>query len=667
MVTNNQILSSLPRALVTDALGNTISLNVNTINTTSADLGNVNTLRITGGNSGEALTTNGNGVLSWTPFVTPQQASAFAPITYVDQVLTNISNVLLSGIATESFVTSAIANIPPADFTGYATETFVTGAIANIPPVDLSQYATQSYVGNVIAAIPPVDFTGYATETFVANSIAAIPPVDFTGYATETFVTSAIANIVDDDHLYALATDVANTVTNLVTTDTFTTYQGDVSNAFANTASFQELEDGLANKVYSNVFANTVANLATIAYVDSSIANIPAPDLSAYATQTYVNNVVAAIPPVDLSPFATITYVDDSIANIPPVDLSPYSTTTEVNGLISTALSGHGNIVSVNLTGNTSQILAGDGTWIDKVSIATANSVSISVGVDGAGQSFVDNEFIHYTGAVKPMLFKNGVFVDSTEYTISADTITFTNYLTSGDQIDVLPTQIASTGGGNVDLTGYATQTFVNAAIANIPQPNLSAYATHQDVADAINLIPSPNLDAYATNTSVDNKIANITFPTYGNVANLNLNGNASTFLSGNGSWQAVSGGGTTSPAGSSTQIQFNNAGAFGASANLIFTDNGMILGNPIPANKITLDKFGSIGARSVNARDGLTASHAEIGEITVNRFLAVLTDGAPVSSTDTGLKGEMRYDTQYMYLCVDDNVWARWALNTTW
>jgi hypothetical protein len=269
------------------------------------------------------------------------------------------------------------------------------------------------------------------------------------------------------------------------------------------------------------------------------------------------------------------------------------------------------------------------------------------------------------------MLFKNGVFVDLGEYSIASNSITFTNNLTVGDQIDVMPTQIAVVSGGSttpVDLSNYATHQDVADAINLIPSPNLDAYATNVSVDNKIANIPQPNLSAYATNTSVDNKIANITFPTYGNVANINLNGNAATFLSGNGSWQAVSGGGgSTPPAGSNTQLQFNNNGAFGASANLVFTDNGLILGNPIPVNKITLDKFGAIGARNVNARDGMTASHAEIGEITVNRFLAVLTDGAPTSSTDTGLKGEVRYDTQYMYLCVDDNTWARIPLNTTW
>jgi hypothetical protein len=211
-----------------------------------------------------------------------------------------------------------------------------------------------------------------------------------------------------------------------------------------------------------------------------------------------------------------------------------------------------------------------------------------------------------------------------------------------------MPTQIAVVSGGSTTPV------------------DLSNYATHQDVADAINLIPSPNLDAYATNVSVDNKIANITFPTYGNVANINLNGNASTYLAGNGTWQAVSGGGTTSPAGVNTQLQFNNNGAFGASANLTFVDNGLVIGN-ITSTKITLNKFGAIDAKTVNARDGFTTTIASAGELTVNRLIAPLTDAVPTSSSDFGTFGEIRYDSNFLYICVAENTWSRTPLNTTW
>ncbi len=611
--------------------------------------------------------------------------------TYVDDTANVIANLATSAnLQTLADTTAnAIANkVETADFQSYVDTTANT--IANLVTVDtFTTY--QGDVANTVANLATISYVDTSVSNAVANVLGGAPEVLDTlselanalgnDASFITTITSGLANKVETTTYDLFVSDTGNTIANLVTTDTFTQYQGDVANAFANTASFQELEDGLANKVYSNVFNDTVANLvttttfndtvanlATITYVDNSIANIPSVDLTPYATITYVDDSIANIPAVDLTPYATITYVDDSIANIPPTDLSAYSTTTEVNGLISTALSGHGNIVSVNLSGNTSQLLAGDGTWIDRITLSGANAVSISVTANGAGQSFQDNEFIHYTGNVKPMLFKNGVFVDLGEYSIASNSITFTNNLTVGDQIDVMPTQIAvvSGGGGSVDLSNYATHQDVADAINLIPSPNLDAYATNTSVDNKIANIPQPNLSAYATNTSVDNKIANITFPTYGNVANINLNGNASTYLAGNGTWQAVSGGGTTSPAGVNTQIQFNNNGAFGASANLTFADNGLVIGN-IASTKITLNKFGAVDAKTVNARDGFTTTVASAGELTVNRLIASLTDAPPTSSTDFGTFGEIRYDSNFLYICVAENTWSRTALNTTW
>lgn len=49
----------------------------------------------------------------------------------------------------------------------------------------------------------------------------------------------------------------------------------------------------------------------------------------------------------------------------------------------------------------------------------------------------------------------------------------------------------------------------------------------------------------------------------------------SSTFLRGDGSWQTV----TTAPAGSNTQVQFNNSGAFGASANLTWSSPTLTIG----------------------------------------------------------------------------------------
>lgn len=56
----------------------------------------------------------------------------------------------------------------------------------------------------------------------------------------------------------------------------------------------------------------------------------------------------------------------------------------------------------------------------------------------------------------------------------------------------------------------------------------------------------------------------------------------------GNGSWQAASGGGG-SPAGSNTEVQFNNSGAFGSSANLTYASSGLNIGTATRTSQRTL------------------------------------------------------------------------------
>ena len=73
----------------------------------------------------------------------------------------------------------------------------------------------------------------------------------------------------------------------------------------------------------------------------------------------------------------------------------------------------------------------------------------------------------------------------------------------------------------------------------------------------------------------------NITAANLGNVSALNLNGNSSQVLYGNGVFAAVSGGGG-SPGGNTTELQFNNAGAFAGNAAMTFNNStgDILLGN---------------------------------------------------------------------------------------
>ena len=72
----------------------------------------------------------------------------------------------------------------------------------------------------------------------------------------------------------------------------------------------------------------------------------------------------------------------------------------------------------------------------------------------------------------------------------------------------------APSGGGSVDLTGYATEKYVDDAIADIdiPAPDMSGYATEKYVDAAIADIdhPTPELSGYVTDEELENALANI-------------------------------------------------------------------------------------------------------------------------------------------------------------
>jgi len=70
---------------------------------------------------------------------------------------------------------------------------------------------------------------------------------------------------------------------------------------------------------------------------------------------------------------------------------------------------------------------------------------------------------------------------------------------------------------------------------------------------------------------------------------------------------------------------------------------------------------------------DGITATGLEanrrdllVRNVTASQFKLTALNTAPASATATGVLGEIRYDANYMYVCIATNTWKRSAL-TTW
>lgn len=68
----------------------------------------------------------------------------------------------------------------------------------------------------------------------------------------------------------------------------------------------------------------------------------------------------------------------------------------------------------------------------------------------------------------------------------------------------------SSSGGQETSLDGYATEQYVDDAIAAIPAPDFTGYATETYVDDAIAAIPETDLTGYATETYVTTAVSNL-------------------------------------------------------------------------------------------------------------------------------------------------------------
>ena len=180
--------------------------------------------------------------------------------------------------------------------------------------------------------------------------------------------------------------------------------------------------------------------------------------------------------------------------------------------------------------------------------------------------------------------FGNGAFLTGVGNANYSPLANFANYagnvtLSSQPNITSLGTLL------NVDTSGNVTAT------ANIIGANVTANQYFNAL--NANITGSVNLSGIVTvtNTGTITSLGNVNFTaapnvTLGTVANLHISGGISGYFlrtdgAGNLSWSAGGGGGNGTPGGNTTEIQFNDNGVFGASANLTFNPFSYVLAVP--------------------------------------------------------------------------------------
>jgi hypothetical protein len=227
----------------------------------------------------------------------------------------------------------------------------------------------------------------------------------------------------------------------------------------------------------------------------------------------------------------------------------------------------------------------------------------------------------------------------------------------TGNIVNVIANGITTTG--NVDAGAIRTD---NLLYANgVVRPTGGSSYTNTDVVNLLSAFGSNTISTTGNITAGNVTAASLNSGT-GNIRFINNN----LYFSVNGSANAVrftstesivtggniNGGiiktdnwfytdGTSLVPGSNTQVIFNNNGKTGANPNLTFTGTVLTVTGNVVATRVTTDN------------------------LTTTRMTANVTDTVPATATDTGNRGEIRFDSNYMYVCIATNTWKRFALST--
>jgi hypothetical protein len=162
----------------------------------------------------------------------------------------------------------------------------------------------------------------------------------------------------------------------------------------------------------------------------------------------------------------------------------------------------------------------------------------------------------------------------------------------SGGNLSV--TKITSTGNisaGNANLGNYVAANFY-AGNGYLLSGVTALTANYANFAGNVTIASQPNITSLGT-------LANLTVngrTSLGSISNVKITGGLNGYVlqtdgTGNLSWTAGGGGGNGTPGGSNTQIQFNNAGTFGGTANLTYnsSNNTVNMSGNLVANTFQL------------------------------------------------------------------------------
>jgi hypothetical protein len=471
-------------------------------------LGNVSNLAISGGIPGQFLGVNDVGQLTFKE--TTQRAQPQIKFT-----------VTANGI-NQSF--------PSTDLDLFADGTYAQ-VFRNGVLLDTGDYTINNSVLSIATQLFAGDIIAVGATSTGAKPVGSVGVLNLNGQAN-TYL-NGLGNWAN------LSTPTYGTVANL-------NLDGNTSHWLRGDGTFTELVLPGGNIGNVNLNGNTVQYLRG----DGNWSNIPVPTGN-IANQNYNGNAE--------------TYLNGQGAWVAPQSGGipggisaqlQYNNNGNFGGITGTSYNGTTlvlpNVANLQIGGtNVSSVLRNDGTgalsWANVVNYSAIPRIEFDVVSNGTNQTFTDANLASYTAGTKYMsVFRNGVLQDDTQFTLNGSTLTWTGYLRAGDAIDIA----ASAVSGPTSSSGNGSVTQVSTSGSGL----------------GFSLTGGP-ITTIGTVTLTTPTSANLrTSLGIGNVANLNLNGNGSTYLRGNGSFGVVN-----AVAGPNTSIQFNDGNVMAGTANMTY------------------------------------------------------------------------------------------------
>jgi len=350
------------------------------------------------------------------------------------------------------------------------------------------------------------------------------------------------------------------------------------------------------------IFVGTTASVnANNVTLTTSANNQPADVVTVYSSQgtTYVSAIDQTIRQTVVNQTGVYAILAGNGVNI-------VSSSAGGSGTVTVSTTA-GNIAVINLDGNVSNVLRGNGSWGADANSAYGNSNVVSL----------LNAF-------------------------GSNTITTTGNVSVGN---IIGNGQALTAIAGANVSGFVP----NANVAN------TAFAVALSNVSGAGNIATLNLDGNVSNLLTGNGtyVAIPVVPTVGNIATLNLNGNNQTWLAGNGVFANIA----IPTVGNIATINLD-----GNVSNLL-TGNGTYVAIPI------VPSVGNIATLNLdgNVSNVLTGNGTFVALPVINANTVVWST-APIANTSTGIAGQAAYDSGgNLYVCVATDTWSKFAGTTSW